>query len=123
MQWTVIDLSQAWDTLRCHDLITQDWYSYAYDTDEVLHARSALQFLREADQLTATEVSALDAVDAFWQTHPKAFNEHFRHEHEQHDPTTALTDWVEDANGNPAPIPDSHWWWHPLRCSDMRQID
>lgn len=50
MNWIVLDIRQAWQRLRCYDLITQDWYAYSYDTDEVLHARSAPQFLRDAGQ-------------------------------------------------------------------------
>ena len=113
MAWD-IDKDFAWERLNTYDLITEDWEAYSYDTDECLHARSALEFLREDERLTEGEAARLERIDAFWREHAQAFNHHFRFEHVRKDMDNELDGWVADDDSNHPRIPMRHWWWRPV---------
>ncbi len=96
--------------LSCYDTIGDP--DFDYDRDEILHARSAYEFIR--DQLTSAQRAELDQVDAYWRAHRQAFNADFGVWHHQCDKKTELRGFVENENGEVPPIPRNHWWWRPI---------
>lgn len=97
-----------------------DRYLPAYDTlndpdfyiewDDLLHYRSALEFVR--DQMNADQLAELAKVDAHWQADAAAFNHAFASKHRQPKPT--MRGWVSNGGDTAPVIPSSHWWWRPL---------
>ena len=107
------NLSVVLYDLACYDTIDDgDFY---YDRDELLHNRSAFEFVRE--QLNDAQRAELDKVDNYWKEHPIAFNEAFSAFHNARHRVNKdgdLGTWVRDENGKVPTIPRSHWWWWPL---------
>lgn len=98
--------------LSLYDTIVYDEDSWSDSWDDILYARSALEFVR--DQLPPERAALLDKADAFWKAHPREFNHAFRYFHARKKLAEELAGWVEDENGDHPRIPLSHWWWWPL---------
>lgn len=96
--------------LSCYD--TLDDPDFYYDRDFLLHYRSALEFVR--DQLSASQLAELDAVDAHWRAHAALFNRAFGIQHGRGNHKNALQGFVQDEGGKAPEIPADHWWWQPL---------
>ncbi len=83
----------------------------------LLYERSGLEFMRA--QLTDGQRAELDQVDAYWRSKAQAFNNVFRLYHGRNGKPYAnkseLDGWVADENGKVPSIPESHWWWWPIR--------
>lgn len=90
--------------------------SFSHDRDDLLHLRSAIEFVR-AD-MTSDQHAELDQVDAFWRNHALDFNKDFALVHAFTDKKTAMKGWVEDDAGSTPEIPRSHWWWWPIKDVD-----
>jgi hypothetical protein len=93
--------------LERYDIITGTIEEWSEDWAEVLYARSALELVRA--ELPPDRAKLLDATDAFWRGHPRAFNEFSKYHHARAKRDTALIGWVQDEAGNTPPIPLSHW--------------
>lgn len=106
-----LGLDDMLPTLRWYDIIMLDWDTYSHDRDEMLQARSALEFERGHD---AGLERLADTIDAYWRAHPREFNYCFRYEHAGFDPATELESFVADDHGRAPPVPADHWWWRPL---------
>jgi hypothetical protein len=108
------------ERLSWHDFVSEenipawdDW-AWAVVDEEVLRARSALEFLR--DRLDEAAASMLAAADAQWRAHPRAFDHMFRYALAGFDAASELYGWVlDEATGKPPAIPPSHWWWRPSK--------
>ncbi|MBX9635204.1 MAG: hypothetical protein K2X44_09505 [Magnetospirillum sp.] len=102
--------------LECRTFIPEGRAKYEFLGDQILPARSALEFIR-AD-LVGTDVgrmdALLDAFDTFVKANAEAFNTFFAAEHAQVDRATVLEDWVWDDNGHTPEVPEAHWWWAPI---------
>lgn len=104
------------ERLQWYDFVTEekiaawnDW-GWAVVDEEVLRARSALEFLR--DRLPEAAAAMMAAADAQFRTHPRAFDHMFRYALAGFDATSELNGWViDEATGKPPAIPPSHWWW------------
>jgi len=103
---------EEWLVSRFHDVIGDENVDWSEDIAEVLHARSALELVR--DQYPAERMAILDEADAFWRARPQAFNHDFRLFHGRKHVCEELEDWVVDEKGEFPCIPRSHWWWWPL---------
>lgn len=86
--------------------------SFSFSWEEVLYARSALEFIRE--QLPERTRKLMDEADAFWRSHPMEFNRHSKVHHAGFVPAQEMTSWVVDSDGNTPKVPESHWWWRRL---------
>jgi len=86
----------------------KEW-GWSIADDEILAARSALELLCEF--LDAETLDLLDDADRYWRQHKVAFDHMFAIAHAEFEPETALAYWVTDEQGNPIPVPESHWWW------------
>ena len=80
--------------------------------DDILHYRSALEFVRE--QLTDAQRGELDTVDAHWRANAGDFNAAFGIKHNSKTPTDAMARWVVGDDGVIPEIPTSHWWWRAI---------
>lgn len=98
--------------LECRSFILEGRKPYQYIGDQILPARSALEFIR-AD-LAGTDVERVDAFDVFVKAHPDAFNTFFAEDHARLDRAAILADWVWDDQGQTPIVPDTHWWWMPI---------
>ena len=98
--------------LERYDIITGKIEDWSEDWNEVLYARSALELVRA--ELPPDRAKLLDAADAFWRGHPRAFNAFSEYHHARAKLDTALDGWVVDESGHAPPVPSSHWWWRPI---------
>jgi len=105
-----------WLVSRFYDVIGDENVDWSEDIAEVLHARSALELVR--DQYPAERMAILDEADAFWRARPKAFNHDFRYQHARKKVGEELEGWVIDDEGHTPRIPLTHWWWWPLEDSE-----
>lgn len=104
------------ERLQWYDFVTEekiaawdDW-AWAVVDEEVLRARSALEFLR--DRLPDTALAMMAAADSQFRAHPRAFDHMFRYALAGFDAASELSGWVlDEATGQPPAIPPSHWWW------------
>lgn len=101
--------------MACFDVIQGDEADWSEEWDEVLQARSAMEFVRDA--LPPRRAALLTQADAFWKAHPEAFNRFSRYHHARKDLKTALAGWVVDADGKTPEIPQNHWWWRPVETA------
>lgn len=104
--------------LSCYDTIIEGEWGHPdewdYDQDVLLHVRSYYEFIR--DQLSDEQRTDLDMIDAFWKSHPEAFNKAFGLLINQENLKTAMEGFgiIDMATNKPPIIPKSHWWWRKL---------
>ncbi|MCB1734199.1 MAG: hypothetical protein H6981_04675 [Gammaproteobacteria bacterium] len=96
--------------LRWYEIVSNDRKDWEYDGDELLPARSAMEFVR--DTWTDEERALIDAVDAYWLDHADQVNEFFRYEHARRGEAD-LSDLVQ--GGRAPEITTDHWWWYPIK--------
>lgn len=98
--------------LQCKSFILDGRAECQYLGDQILPARSALEFIRA--ELTRKDEAMITAFDAFVRDHYEAFNAFFIAEHYLPERDTALNDWVWDDTGVTPAVPADHWWWAPI---------
>lgn len=102
--------------LECRPFILSERAKFSYIGDQILPARSALEFVR--DDLHGVDVGKVEVFDSFIKSHPEAFNAFFAFEHAQVNRTTALENWVWDITGRTPEVPTTHWWWAPISTGE-----
>lgn len=108
---TLLDPAGIADALIWYDVIELDFDIYSYDGDELLHARSALEFARAGNP----DLEALaERIDAYWRERPQVFNCWFALHHAFADRENELEGFAVDERGRAPRIPPAHWWWRPL---------
>lgn len=105
--------------LEVRPLILGGRKKFEYIGDQMLPARSALEFIRS--DLHGVDLGKLEAFDTFAQENPEAFNAFFAYEHAQVSRGPALEDWVWDDHGQTPAIPADHWWWSPISTTTAVQ--
>ncbi|MBC7954074.1 MAG: hypothetical protein H7Z12_19930 [Rhodospirillaceae bacterium] len=98
--------------LECRPFILEGRNQYQYIGDQILPARSALEFIRT--DMAAPFRTALDEFDSFIKANAEKFNDFFAYEHARTISDTALEDWVWGDDGKTPAVPETHWWWKPL---------
>lgn len=101
--------------LQCQSFIAAGRAQYQYIGDQMLPARSALEFVLA--ELTNKDRAIIAAWDDFARAHADAFNVFFAAEHYLPQRATALENWVWDDHGATPPVPTDHWWWAPIAPS------
>jgi hypothetical protein len=104
------NISLIESALTCYHRIGDT--SFDLDRDELLHERSAFEFVR--DQLSDAQRAELDVVDAYWRDNSANFNTDFACFHARKDMENELLGFIADDKGITPPIPRSHWWWWPI---------
>lgn len=105
------DMSVISEFMPAYDTLDDPAFDWG-DRDELLHIRSALEFIR--DTLSDAQKAELDTVDAHWQADATAFNAAFGTLHHYEDQATALDGFVTIETGQTPKIPADHWWWNPI---------